>query len=187
MRINFFGGPGIGKSTTAARTFAQLKERHYSVELVAEFAKTWVQEGKAIDEEAQVYFFGRQMHAELQWLRHGVKNIITDSPLALAIVYTHVYGNQGSAEDLWRLCQRYDARYPYANIYLKRGKYPYDTQGRLQTEAEAHHIDEFILDFLQKNYPPETLTIVPADNPEAILQAVLKSANAPGGQLLSAA
>ena len=40
---NFFSGPGAGKSTLAAATFARLKMLNVNCELVTEFAKdkTW--------------------------------------------------------------------------------------------------------------------------------------------------
>lgn len=37
--INFFGAPGAGKSTEAARTYVALKDRGVNVELVREVAK----------------------------------------------------------------------------------------------------------------------------------------------------
>ena len=42
--INLVGGPGCGKSTTAAGLFYELKRRDYSVELVTEYAKSRVWE-----------------------------------------------------------------------------------------------------------------------------------------------
>ena len=37
--VNLFGGPGCGKSTTAAWLFNQLKERGINCEYVTEFPK----------------------------------------------------------------------------------------------------------------------------------------------------
>ena len=45
--INLFGGPGCGKSTTAADLFARMKLRGLSVELVTEYAKDVVWDEKA--------------------------------------------------------------------------------------------------------------------------------------------
>jgi len=41
LRINFFGGPGVGKSTLAAQLFGWLKAENFDAELVQEFVKTW--------------------------------------------------------------------------------------------------------------------------------------------------
>ena len=45
--INFYGGPGIGKSTMAAKMFAALKTAGVKTELVGEFAKDLVYDRKA--------------------------------------------------------------------------------------------------------------------------------------------
>jgi len=41
--VDFFAGPGAGKSTTAADVFAKLKWRGVNAELIGEYAKdlTW--------------------------------------------------------------------------------------------------------------------------------------------------
>ncbi len=44
--INLWAGPGAGKSTTAAGLFNLMKIRGYNVELVTEFAKEMVYEGR---------------------------------------------------------------------------------------------------------------------------------------------
>ena len=44
--INLYGGPGTGKSTTAAHVFALLKQRDVNAELVREYAKDIVWEGR---------------------------------------------------------------------------------------------------------------------------------------------
>ena len=40
--VNFFGGPGCGKSTTAAFLFGHMKVSDYKVELIHEVAKDFV-------------------------------------------------------------------------------------------------------------------------------------------------
>ena len=42
--INLFAGPGVGKSTTAARVFAELKLKGVNCEMALEFAKDKVWE-----------------------------------------------------------------------------------------------------------------------------------------------
>ena len=43
--INFFGGPGIGKSTQASGLFTEMKKHHMSVEYTYEFPKEVAWEG----------------------------------------------------------------------------------------------------------------------------------------------
>ena len=40
--INIFGGPGTGKSVTAAKLFAELKIQNKNCELITEYAKELV-------------------------------------------------------------------------------------------------------------------------------------------------
>jgi len=44
--INLLGGPGVGKSTAAAKLFAKYKDEGKSVELVREYVKDWAWEGR---------------------------------------------------------------------------------------------------------------------------------------------
>lgn len=45
--INICGGPGIGKSATAAKLFAKLKEGGVNAGLVTEYVKQWAWEYRA--------------------------------------------------------------------------------------------------------------------------------------------
>ncbi len=86
-RINFFGGPGVGKSTLAAKFFTSLKRRGHSVELIQEFVKQYVYTKQTLSSWGQVYTFGRQFGAELCTLEGGVRQIVTESPLLLQCIY----------------------------------------------------------------------------------------------------
>lgn len=57
--INLIGGPGSGKSTTAAGLFYKLKKLGYNCEMSLEFAKD-----KVMDD--QIYIFGKQYHIPYQ-------------------------------------------------------------------------------------------------------------------------
>lgn len=85
--INFYGGPGIGKSTLAARVFAQLKMAGIKTELVGEFAKDLVYD-KAYNVMAdQHYLFAQQAHRIWRLAQSGVEVAVCDSPLLLNIAY----------------------------------------------------------------------------------------------------
>ena len=87
--INFYGGPGIGKSTMAAALFYELKKLGENVELVQEFAKdlTWEERHNTLAN--QPYILGKQYHRMMR-LVGKVDYIINDSPLPISIYY-----NQG--------------------------------------------------------------------------------------------
>ena len=81
--LNFFGGPGTGKSTGAAYVFALLKMAGVNAELVTEAAKdlTWEEAFKNLRD--QPYVFGKQAH-RLFRCADMVDIIVTDSPIFLS-------------------------------------------------------------------------------------------------------
>lgn len=179
MRINFFGGPGAGKSTTTARTFAQLKQRGYSVEHVGEYVKSWAYQHREIKKWDQVYLFGKQQQYEYRFLSQGVKNIITDSPCFLSVIYGLKYQTDDTsllADGLSQLVDEYDRDHPCLNIFLDRGNKPYVQEGRYQDYDAAKDIDAFskkILDlygkpFVEINYADEAKIL------DTVLKAVEK-------------
>ena len=172
-RICLYGGPGSGKSTTAARVFSELKEQHYSVEHVSEYVKSWTYMNRAPKGFDQVYIFGKQLEYEHRFISNGVKNIISDSPTFLSGFYAHKYCLPGIAESIWDLCKIYDREYPCYNIFLERGDKTYHQDGRYQTESEARQFDNDIWDLLVDFYG-SNLVRIPYNDKEAILNKVLE-------------
>jgi nicotinamide riboside kinase len=152
MRINFFGGPGAGKSTTTARVFASLKERGVSVEHVGEYVKAWAYQKRVIQKWDQIYLFGKQQQYEYRYISTGVKNIVTDSPCFLSVIYTLKYQTDETsllAGALADLSDEYDRDHPCLNIFLNRGVKPYVQEGRYQDYKAAQDIDKFSKDILK--------------------------------------
>jgi hypothetical protein len=175
MRINFFAGPGAGKSTTTARVFSQLKERGVSVEHVGEYVKAWAYQKRAIQKWDQIYLFGKQQQYEYRYISKGVKNIVTDSPCFLSVVYTLKYQDDETsllAGALADLSQEYDKDHPCTNIFLHRGMKPYHKEGRYQDYGEAKEIDAFMLNVLKVYDKP--LVELEYNDTTGILEAVLK-------------
>lgn len=140
--INLFGGPGIGKSTTAAALFALMKHRGHCVELVTEYAKDLVYDGNTRLLEDQLYVLAKQ-NIRLSRLRNHVDWAITDSPLTLSKVY--------HAED-W-LMPAIDALYAgYDNVefLLERVK-PFKQYGRVHNATEAMALDSRIARLVAAN------------------------------------
>lgn len=132
--VNLVAGPGAGKSTTAAATFAELKLRGVNCELVTEYAKELVWGETVATLGNQVYIMAKQYH-RLWRLRDKVDVIVTDSPLFLSVYYG-VKESQTFKELTVELFNTFD------NItwFLNRVK-TYTPVGRLQTEDEARMID----------------------------------------------
>lgn len=157
MRINFFGGPGTGKSTSASWLFAALKLKHASVELVSEYAKFWAYQKRKIHKYDQLYLFGKQMQNEYKLLVNGVKNTITDSPVLLSAVYAELSGSKEIAKNLQNISIEYDRDFPCFNIILDRGDKLYVEEGRYQTKEEAQKVDQLIAEYVHAHYPASSI------------------------------
>ena len=83
--INLFGGPGSGKSTTAAALFSNLKRLDFKCELVTEYAKDVEYEGRSNIFEDQLYITAKQNRRlkRLQDYHISLDYAITDCSLLL--------------------------------------------------------------------------------------------------------
>jgi len=140
--INLFGGPGTGKSTTAAAIFSELKYRNINCEMALEYAKDRVWEGSEVVLDNQIYIFGKQHH-RIWRLLDKVDYIITDSPLLNSILYY-----QGGNEFFPRCVFEEHQKLENTNIFLVREK-PYNPAGRVQTEEKARLLDQRIVGILE--------------------------------------
>jgi hypothetical protein len=156
--INFFGGPGIGKSTQASGLFTEMKKHHMSVEYTYEFPKEVAWEGN-ISQLSDQFFITANQHRNISRLYGKVDYIIVDSPIVLGCFYEQRYGEgypashysmSGLGNFLWKLFKQYDN----VNILLKRNDETYDTNGRLQDLQEAIEIDNDIKETLDVNSIP---------------------------------
>lgn len=138
--VNLLGGPGTGKSTTAAALFAAAKRAGYACELVTERAKELHYEGSPLMAN-QLYILAAQYRRLWALRSHGLDLVITDGPLALS----HVYAAAPFDADWWHttVSQTVDT-FENFNVFLRRVK-PYATYGRSQTESEARALDQAIL------------------------------------------
>lgn len=147
-RVNFIGGPGVGKSTQAARLFVHFKERHHEVELAQEYCKLWAYEQRVITLADQVHIFAEQQRRELIPLRGGMDVVISDSPLTLCACYAKKCMPK-DWELLLLLAKGHERDYPSLNIYLERDlSLPYKELGRYQTREQALEMDKIIYNTL---------------------------------------
>ena len=147
--ICLYGGPGTGKSTTAAHLFALLKQSGVNAELVCEYVKEWAWEGRKILDGDQYYFLAKQSRRERIRFRN-VDVLVTDSPVWLSAVYEQEFEQepficQMMIDKHVQVAQRHDVKHEH--VFLRRLK-QYNPNGRFQTEAEAHRLDEKIKTYL---------------------------------------
>ena len=88
--INLFGGPGTGKSTTAAHLFAIMKWQGMKVELVSEYAKELTWDGRSNVLLDQLYVLAKQNRKLERLKNHGLDFVITDSPILMGLAYTNI-------------------------------------------------------------------------------------------------
>lgn len=142
--INLFGGPGTGKSTTAAGLFYLLKINSHESELALEYAKylVWSKRVNMLDD--QNYVFAKQTH-RLGILKDQVDYAVTDCPLLLSCIY----GSDLSTAFQDYVLETFDS-YENINIYLNRVKM-FNPNGRMQGTIEeadeiAVQVKELLLD-----------------------------------------
>lgn len=114
--VNFFAGPGTGKSTTAAGVFSELKWRGIDCEIAAEYAKEQVWAENFGPLSCQPYVFGKQLY-RLHRLRGNVDVVLTDSPLLLSLIY----GEKEGVEFRRFVLSVYN-RFNNLNFFLQRQK-----------------------------------------------------------------
>jgi len=165
--VNFYGGPGTGKSIAAVDTFSLMKKRGFSAELVTEYAKDMVWSDRTAMFEYQEYIFAKQRH-RIERLKGKVDYVITDSPINLG----HFYMPEGSPyEQLGAFIDSCFDTYDNLNIFLMRPHdRPYEQYGRYQTEEEAEEIDKNILNFLTNKEIPFTLIMADDGVPENVIK-----------------
>jgi hypothetical protein len=149
---NLHAGPGVGKSTVAAKTFALMKEQGLHVELVTEYVKTYAWEKRIPVTTDQFLFFGKQTKRETL-VAGQVDFLITDAPSILTAYYTQVFGEPSTAAIFRSMALEYrrmmeTSGHRFVDIWLRRTK-QYDPRGRFQTKERALEIDEELLSFLK--------------------------------------
>jgi hypothetical protein len=142
--VNFFGGPGAGKSTTRAGVFNKLKLAGVNCEETVEWIKYRVYEGDSYAPTDQIYTFAKQRKFLME-IGSQVDVILTDSPLLLSIIY-----DKRQDPLLRQLVLSEFNRFNNVNFLLTRVK-PYSAIGRYQTEGEAKDIDGKIVGMLTDN------------------------------------
>lgn len=155
--VNLFGGPGCGKSTTAAGVYYHLKMLHLNVELSTEFAKelSWEDRDVALDD--QPYILGEQHH-RLHRLDGKVDAIITDCPLTMGAAY--LKNNAISYEDAFtKLAIQLFNSMDNFNFFMRRGNGDYSNDGRAQSLQESIEKDKVIEDMLIDNDIPYTVVV----------------------------
>ncbi len=165
---NLFAGPGVGKSTTAAAVFAEMKYReNFSCELLTEFAKDRFWEGTLNAVDDQVYIFARQLY-ELRCILGKVDVIVTDAPLLTSLVY-----QKTPSQAFETFVSEVVAQHDNLNVFLRRSK-TYSNVGRIQDEMGAIELDVKVWDLLCATGAPVEVLIANRGTPSIIVSMIEK-------------
>lgn len=151
--INVYGGPGVGKSTSASYLYYLLKTQNENVELVREYVKSWAWEGRKFSVYDEIYFLGKQVRHE-SMLFGKVEWIVTDAPVYMTAYYASMYCQPQLAQGVAAAAQAFyqqakDDGHQHLHVVLNR-TLPYQAEGRYQTELQALGVDEGVQKMLQR-------------------------------------
>lgn len=149
--INFFGGPGIGKSTQSSLLYSIMKMNDMDVEITYEFPKLMTWDGNISSISDQFYISANQ-HRNISRLYGKVKYIIIDSPIILGLYYKDSYNSEYPSkfydETFDNFLLTLFKKYNNLNIFLNRSNKNYEEKGRLQGHEESLKIDKELKDIL---------------------------------------
>jgi len=137
INISLFGGPGTGKSTTAAGLFYNMKTNDYKVEYIQEYAKELTFGKDYTKLSDQLLILGEQHHRMFR-LKDQVDYLIHDSPFVMGLVYLQ-YDKYLPKNEYIELIVKMYKSYNNINIFLERNveEHGYQEYGRNQSLDNA--------------------------------------------------
>jgi hypothetical protein len=160
-RINFWGGPGAGKTSTASRLHGEMKARGYRVHYSEETVNAWIYQGRVPPEGYDdLLLFAQQVYSEELRLnprkagapRPGavaVDYVVTDCPPLMCCIYNR-RRQVPYFQHLLRIALDYEVRYPALHIFLNRPA-NFDQRERFHTRKQAENIDRLMIECLAQN------------------------------------
>jgi len=149
--INLVGGPGTGKSLYSSYLFTMLKLNGFNVEFTQEYAKdlVWRKKYEILRNQHIVSY---HQYQALKGASKYVRAVITDGSLIHSYYYNrYTKKNYSNVKKTEKRIDKFINKFDNIVIYLKRNpKYPYQQEGRYQTEEEAKAIDEKMKNILKE-------------------------------------
>lgn len=135
--VNLIGPPGVGKSVCAGLIFAELKMRRHTAEYVQEYAKhlVWKNDLDTINNQ---YYVSSKQYELLNHVNGKVRYIVTDGSLVHGLIYNELNeGNVCDREKTRAYIVRRLLEFRNVFIFLQRGDYPFEQEGRIHTYEES--------------------------------------------------
>ena len=149
--INILGAPGTGKSTYAAKLFAEMKAEGFSCELVQEFAKEIVYADNEKLRNDQLIVIGEQYRRTFV-LDGKIDYIITDSPILLGIIYNKLTTKPYPSQHFDAICKNAYERFENINIFLThQPNRIYQQSGRVEDFKQSLEIQKQISNLIVEN------------------------------------
>lgn len=145
IKIGFIGGPGAGKSTSAASVFAGCKHRGITVDLVQEYARDQFNRGWIPNGISDQYRILQAQRGKEDIVPDAIEVMLTDSPTMLSYFYAVKNNPINNVSDRMAIVPLYASFLEDMNKYdilvlLNRVK-PYVNDGtRSQTAEESDEI-----------------------------------------------
>jgi hypothetical protein len=175
--INFISGPGNGKTTLSAYLFVKLKLYRLITEYIGEYAKVLVWK-KDFDTLNNQYFVTKTQYDLLKQINGTVDIIVTDGPLLHGLYYNrHNKDNNSNIDKTEEFILKCYNEFNNINIFLERGKFEYEKQGRIQTEEESKEIDIILKHMLKASNIPFKSFVSGAENIDHIFEYVISIIN----------
>lgn len=142
--INFFGAPGVGKSTHTMDLTSMLKKTQIDAEPSLEVVKEYIHSNSEHLLAYQNYIFAQQ-ERQLSILKNSneVEFAITDAPLLHCPFYAPQEYPVFFKELVFEIFHGYDN----VNFFINR-KHSYSHQGRIHSEKESTNISKKLHSFL---------------------------------------
>lgn len=171
--INFIGSPCSGKSVMASLLFAELKLNGYLTEYVQEFAKTLVWKGDFQKLNNQIYTTKNQYEL-FKNINGKVNYIVTDGSLIHGLYYNKYNKNNTNDINLTeKKIKEYINEFDNIYIFLKRGDFPYETQGRIHNYEQSLEIEKDLEKLLQDMNLKYITTTSSKESIETIMKYIL--------------
>ena len=167
--INFFGAPGVGKTTKTLELTSMLKKQQLDVEPSLEIVKEYIYSGADILLSYQNYIFAQQ-ERQLRILEDSKENefVVTDAPLLNNVFYAPKNYPVFFKELVFELFNSYDN----INFFIKR-THNYSHQGRIHNEQQSDKITNQMFAFLV-NHNISFIEINSTDNTNDIFDMILE-------------
>lgn len=146
--INLIGAPSSGKTVLAAMLFAELKKMQLSVEYIQEYIKSLIYKEKYNLINNQ-YYISTKQYELFKSIDTKVDYIVTDGSLFHGLYYNRSYkDNVSDIEKTEIKIKEYISEFDNIYIYIKRGNWKYQKEGRIHHENEAEQISNDLLNLM---------------------------------------